>query len=419
MSAPAMAIAESERGHRRGVVLGLTMAELMLLLLFCLLLVAASLMKEKETQIEALKEREAVTRALLAKTLPEVGSAADGASVADMRLALVLVSELRARGIDPASLDLSGLMQLDAEVKLELERLRALSPDPAVSMPDENWTELVSARDFVATIKALGGNLAALMRPEVAAALSDLSKKIASEPDVARRLQPLFKENWTTLVAAETLLREVKESGGNVHGLTAPGMAPLLTEISERAADPGLPEALSMALAQVSGAGEKSGKNIWPPIITLADDGYSFSLGSAEITSAFSEKLRGETGQQLASLLDQYGVDVIEVVGHTDELSIKPRGPSNLDKMAIGALTGTTASGDLIPADNAGLGLSRAIAVASTLRALPQLAGVKIIPYSAAQLVMPGDSVADGSQAGDQKQRRRIEIRLRRSNTRE
>jgi len=418
MSAPAMVIAENERGHRRGVVLGLTMAELMLLLLFCLLLVAASLLKEKDTQIETLKEREAVTRAMLAKALPEA-VAAGGASVADMKLALVLVAELRARGIDPASLDLSGLMQLDADIKLQLDQLRELSPDPSVPMPEKNWTELVTARDFVATINGLGGDVTALMRPEIAAALSELSKKIAAEPDIARRLQPLVKENWTTLVAAETLLRQVKENGGDVHGLTAPGMAPLLTEISARGADPGLPEALSAALAQVSGEGDKSGKNFWPPIITLADDGYSFSLGSAEITRAFSDKLRGETGQQLAGLLDQYGVDVIEVVGHTDELTIKPRGPSNMDKMAIGALNGTTASGDLIPADNAGLGLSRAIAVASILRGLPQLGGTKIIPYSAAQLVMPGDTVADGSQAGDQKQRRRIEIRLRRSNNRE
>src|SRR5690606_39445795 len=72
------------------------------------------------------------------------------------------------------------------------------------------------------------------------------------------------------------------------------------------------------------------------------------------------------------------------------------------DLAVIAAANGAADPGDLVPVDNAGLGLARAIAVASVLRASPELKGARVIPYSAAQLVMPGDRLADGAQAGDQ-----------------
>ncbi len=51
------------------------------------------------------------------------------------------------------------------------------------------------------------------------------------------------------------------------------------------------------------------------------------------------------------------------------------------------------------PADNAGLGLARAIAVANVLKANPKLKNVTILPMSAAQLILPGDTITAG-QAG-------------------
>lgn len=50
-------IAETERGHRRGVVLGFTMAELLLLLLFCLLLISATALLDRDKEINALREQ--------------------------------------------------------------------------------------------------------------------------------------------------------------------------------------------------------------------------------------------------------------------------------------------------------------------------------------------------------------------------
>src|SRR5690606_28900329 len=53
---------EGERGHRRGVVLGLTLAEIMLLLLFCLLLAAAGLLQDREQQLKAVQEINALAQ---------------------------------------------------------------------------------------------------------------------------------------------------------------------------------------------------------------------------------------------------------------------------------------------------------------------------------------------------------------------
>ena len=64
----------------------------------------------------------------------------------------------------------------------------------------------------------------------------------------------------------------------------------------------------------------------------------------------------------------------------------------------------------------AGLGLARAVAVVSVLSRSPLLAGYKLIPISGAQLVNTDETLAiDGFFSGDVRERRRIEIRLRKS----
>jgi hypothetical protein len=69
----------------------------------------------------------------------------------------------------------------------------------------------------------------------------------------------------------------------------------------------------------------------------------------------------------------------------------------------------------LVPADNAGLGLARAVSVVSVLRHDPRLANYKLIPLSGAQLVNTDETLATQGAHGDIPQRRRIEIRLRKS----
>jgi hypothetical protein len=153
----------------------------------------------------------------------------------------------------------------------------------------------------------------------------------------------------------------------------------------------------------------------WPPIITLSEaGGYSFKTGSAELSTAFRDSLLNNISAVILANIKKYDVDVIEVVGHTDEQPLSFR-QSNLDHDLTSVLDNTSNVATLVPADNAGLGLARAVSVVSVLRQSPLLAGYKLIPLSAAQLVKTDETLAIEGTPGDIPQRRRIEIRLRKS----
>src|ERR1700730_16944081 len=130
---------------------------------------------------------------------------------------------------------------------------------------------------------------------------------------------------------------------------------------------------------------------------------------NAELKTALVDKVAPRILQIAVEYPD---VDVIEVIGHTDEQVIRRRF-SNLDGTLIDALkTGNVAS--LVPGDNAGLGISRAIAVVTRLLQDSRLQErfSRILPMSAAQLIQVDETLSQGS-AGDVRERRRIEIRLR------
>jgi outer membrane protein OmpA-like peptidoglycan-associated protein len=164
--------------------------------------------------------------------------------------------------------------------------------------------------------------------------------------------------------------------------------------------------------------------------------GYRFATGSAALTLDFSDLLRNRIVPDLVREAKKYDATIIEVVGHTDGAavgeSIKKRGP-NLDD-ALGAYA-TGAEGPapvpdatsirgpgLVPYDNVGLGMSRAVAVARALRevglegALREagLRNIHIHPLSAAYLIAPDDTLSPAARSDDST-RRRIEIRLRRA----
>lgn len=121
------------------------------------------------------------------------------------------------------------------------------------------------------------------------------------------------------------------------------------------------------------------------------------------------------TAEQIADIAARYDVDVIEVIGHTDEQKITGIA-SNLDGELAGVLGGKTPVKSLRPGDNAGLGLARAIAVSEVLRGVPGLSGLTVLPMSGAQLILPNDTLTNGAQAGNVASRRRIEIRVRKRN---
>ena len=120
------------------------------------------------------------------------------------------------------------------------------------------------------------------------------------------------------------------------------------------------------------------------------------------------------TAPHIGELIKQYDVDVIEVVGHTDEQPIGNR-PSNLDRDLVSVLSNTSNIATISPADNAGLGLARAVSVVGILRQSGNLAGYKILPLSGGQLINTNETLALGENPGDIRERRRIEIRLRKA----
>jgi outer membrane protein OmpA-like peptidoglycan-associated protein len=162
-------------------------------------------------------------------------------------------------------------------------------------------------------------------------------------------------------------------------------------------------------------ASEKKGEHDWPPIINVsyAKDCF-FEVGKAELTPCFETKLRAKV-PDLVDIADRFGVRTIEVIGHTDEQKIIPRN-SNLDAGLLDVLHHGGNVSSLIPADNAGLGLARATAVVRVLMLDERLNGYTLLPLSGGQLIGVDDTLTKGG-GGDERERRRIEIRVRRANS--
>jgi flagellar motor protein MotB len=326
-------IAESARGHRRGVVMGFTMAELMLLLLFCLLLATAGVLSQRDRRIA---ELEAVPRG------------------------------------DVTTAELAQLRQSDAQLSALLATLGL----PKLTPPQIStlWQQLALA------------NAAAAGSAE-AKVLAELTEEVG--PMSAAERDRLLKALAAMLAS----------------GMTPRDMARLAELTPEQ-----------LALVRQPGVLQVSGHQ-WPPIISLEDNGNRFATGSAALTADFRRDLEQRVAPVLADRLTAYNADVIEIIGHTDEQVITPTRPSNLDTTALAVMQGRRGAEAMVADDNAGLGLARAIAVARVLQATGHFDGVKLVPLSAAQLLLPGDALSPGvtgSLAQDD-QRRRIEIRVRRS----
>lgn len=333
---------EGERGHRRGVVLGLTMAEIMLLLLFCLLLVAGALLQDREREIAEVQSRVDALSALGEETMSRV----------DLEHLLNDQAELQ-------------ILREERDRWLELVSSTA-GQDVDAAIPDETWRELVAAQELGQTM--IERNIT----------LVEVERLVDDQAELQR---------LRGLIAAREVGQTISTFMEAV-GLARPG----------ETSSPIVPD-----------------QHDWPPIITLGSDEFRFVTNSAELSSDFQRRLETDIAQQVRELLDQYDVDVIEVVGHTDEQPIRSTQQSTLDIMAIPVLNGEVPVTELVPADNAGLGLARAIAVANVLAEALGTAEVKIVPLSGAQLILPGDVLSDGLDPGDDRDRRRIELRVRRS----
>ena len=169
-------------------------------------------------------------------------------------------------------------------------------------------------------------------------------------------------------------------------------------------------------LKRAISAADRGREGEWPPFFSLSEaGGYYFDSGKATLRPQFEKSLRQTIIPMLAKSIKDYDVDVIEVIGHTDEVPMSGR--SNLDSSLIAASVSRIAIADLQSTDNAGLAMARSVAVVRILRSDKRLANATILPLSGAQMIVPVDRMADGSSSRDDQSRRRIEIRLRKSTT--
>jgi outer membrane protein OmpA-like peptidoglycan-associated protein len=149
------------------------------------------------------------------------------------------------------------------------------------------------------------------------------------------------------------------------------------------------------------------------PIINIpATSRYQFEPKKAELPSSLASALSNELAPQIDSIVREYKVDVVEVVGHTDGQELGKSFSNldvNLEKVAIGEQD----IGSLSPGSNADLGLMRALSVIQALQKNPKLKNLKFRAYSSAQLTLPNGEFAPVNRESDPT-RRRIEIRFTR-----
>jgi len=155
-----------------------------------------------------------------------------------------------------------------------------------------------------------------------------------------------------------------------------------------------------------------------PPIITLDEaSGYTFDSGSPSLSSSFQQAIRDEIIPKLNTILHEYDVDMIEVIGHTDGQTVSAK-PSNLDSDLEQVVLESASIDSLSFGSNVDLGLVRAIAVAKYIKqyATGKIQNVHYRFYSAAQLIPP-NGILRLSREPDAT-RRRIELRFTRLSSR-
>lgn len=158
-----------------------------------------------------------------------------------------------------------------------------------------------------------------------------------------------------------------------------------------------------------------------PPIVILSEreQQYRFGFGSAEVPSAFALELRTRIIPQLDSLSRACRCNVLEVVGHTDDVRVRHT-RSNLDEEGLRSyLRGDVSK--LRAGSNTDLGMMRAMVVVQLLResqARGMLREVEFfLPFSAGQMIgLDGRPPEFRDDEAEESARRRIEIRLRRAN---
>ena len=398
-------IERSAHGYSRGVIFGLTMAEVFLLLIFCLLLVLATLEHKREelvrTSDNLAKANEflTVSNNNYKKNLEELGQ---GTSVPEDVFNVV------------NNLD-------DNELKWLLD-----NSEIASKYSSDQLNEAISKAEMWDTLtnqppKQTFEQLDEIEKNATAAQLARLieNAEVAMSTEPVILIEQISKaEMWDTLTnqPPKQTFEQLDEIEKNA---TAAQLARLIenAEVAMSTEPVILIEQIAKAEMwdqQASLSTVEPVGNNWPPIISLPEaENYSFEIGSAQLTENFKTQLSDKIAQQILSTLSKYEADLIEVIGHTDLQPMSRARESNLDATAKNFFE-SDGEVRLFAKDNVGLGYARALSVARHLLGTPELQGYTILPYSAAQLITPYGTITTANDDFESSQLRRIEIRVRR-----
>ena len=382
-------IAQAGNSYRRGVIFGLTMAEILLLLIFCLLLFMATL-DEKIEELTKLNET------LESQNLEYF-----------RENKILLAQNIRYKeNIDALGQDTSVPIEVyEVVTKMDDEELFKFveNSELASSLSPEDFNEVFEKADQWDTVTNQPQN------PKVDI-ITDLAKELKPE-----QLNKLIENAYVaSQTDAEILDAALEEFNKPKEKPPEPALAPIDPKIRELAESVSLDDLKLLAEGKMEEKVEAG--NNWPPIISLPEaENYSFKLGSAQLTESFKGQLSNEIVNQILRTLSEYDADLIEVIGHTDLQPMSMARVTNLDKSALEYFE-TTDKVSLRARDNAGLGYARALSVTKHLLQTPELKDYTILPYSAAQMVTPNHTITTKDDKFDSSQLRRIEIRVRRQN---
>ena len=382
-------IAEAGNSYRRGVIFGLTMAEILLLLIFCLLLFMATLDEKIE---ELTKFNETLERQ----------------NYEYLRENKILLAQ-NARykeNIDVLGQDTSVPVEVyEVVTKMDDEELFKFveNSELASTTSSEKFEEVFEKAKQWDTITNQPQN------PKVEK-ITNIAKEL--EPE---QLNKLIENAYVaSQTDAEVLDAALEEFNKPKEKPPEPALAPIDPEIRELAESVSLDDLKLLAEGKMEEKVEAG--NNWPPIISLPEaENYSFKLGSAQLTESFKGQLSNEIVNQILRTLSEYDADLIEVIGHTDLQPMSMARVTNLDESALKYFE-TADKVSLRARDNAGLGYARALSVTKHLLQTPELKDYTILPYSAAQMVTPNHTITTKDDNFDSSQLRRIEIRVRRQN---
>jgi flagellar motor protein MotB len=372
-------IQQSASGFSRGVIFGLTMAEVLLLLIFCLLIFLATLNRQIE---ELSKANDALTKDR--ETL-EVANANYQASLNNLDQSTSVSQEL---------FDVVNVLDDN-----ELQKLINNS-EIATTYSAEKLEQVIS--------KAKKWDVFTNQPPEPSFTVLDEIEKNAAPEELVRLI-----ENAEIAMNAnpETLTEQISKAKKWDAKAALPDVEQIDPKIANLASQVSLNDLELLAAGKLEPAG-----NNWPPIISLPEaENYSFKIGSAQLTDNFKAQLTGQIVQQILKTLSEYEADLIEVIGHTDLQPMSKDRASNLDTLAKNFFE-TDKEIALRAKDNVGLGYARALSVTKHLLSTPELKNYTILPYSAAQMITPNGTITTPDDDFESSQLRRIEIRVRRQN---